>query len=107
MKGKNSKSQIPNSKLSKEETKHVAKLARLNLTPQEVKKFQRQLSEILDYVDVLKKLETTKIEPTSQVTGLENIFREDKTAPSLSFKEVLSGTKNTDKWMFKVKRILL
>jgi len=95
-----------NSKLSEEEVKHVAKLAKLELTPSEVKKFQEQLSEVLAYMEILKEVKTEKTEPTSQVTSLENIFREDKAKTSLSQKEVLSGTKQNYQGFFKIKRIL-
>ncbi len=106
---KKSKSQFrifgTNSKLTKEIVKHIAKLANLRLTPKEVKKFQIQLSEILNYVDKLKKVNTKGVEPASQVTGLKNIFREDKVTPSLSQKEVLSGSKNITQGMFKIPAI--
>ena len=97
---------MKNSKLTPEEVKHVAKLAKLTLTEQEVKKFQNQLSEVLDYVDVLKKIDTKKVEPTSQVTGLENIFRQDQTNQSLSAKEVLANTKEKKDGLFVIKAIL-
>jgi len=93
------------SNLSEEEVKHVAKLAKLTLTEEEIKKFQSQLSEVLNYVDVLKKLETKEIEPTSQVTGLENIFREDQTGQSLSAKEVLANAKEKNNGLFVIKAI--
>jgi len=85
--------------------KHVALLADLKLNQKEVKKFQKQLSEILDYVNVLNELDTQGIEPTSQVTGLENVFREDKPTPSLSQEETLSGAKEKHNNFFKVKAI--
>jgi len=93
------------SNLTEEEVKHVAKLAKLSLSEQEVKKFQGQLSEVLDYIDVLKKLETKNIEPTSQVTGLENVFREDESLKSLSPKEVLLNTKEKKDNLFVIKAI--
>ncbi len=96
---------MENSKLTLEEVKHVAKLAKLTLTEQEIKKFQNQLSEVLDYIDVLKKLETKEIEPTSQVTGLENIFREDQTGQSLSAKEVLANAKEKNNGLFVIEAI--
>ena len=102
---KKSKLKIKNSKLTEREVRHVAKLAGLILALQEIRKFQKQLSEILDYISQLNELDTTKVKPTSQVTGLENVFREDKPRPSLSQKEVLSGAKNTEKGMFKIKAI--
>lgn len=92
-------------KLTKNQVKHVAKLADLKLKEKEMAKFQKQLSDILDYVSQLNKLDTKKVEPTNQVTGLENVFREDKPGPSLSQGEVLSGAKNRKKGMFKVKAI--
>lgn len=64
--------------LSKEEVEHIALLARLGLTEEEVKKYGEQLSSILDYVEQLKEVNTEGIEPTAQVTGLENVMREDK-----------------------------
>lgn len=91
--------------LSKDQVKHIAKLANLKLTPAEINKFRKQLSEVLEYVEQLNKLKTKKVEPTSQVTGLENVFREDEPRPSISQKEVLSGAKKTKKGMFKVKAI--
>lgn len=95
-----------NSNLTEQEVKHVAKLARLSLTPEEVKKFQEQLSEVLAYIEVLKEVKTEKTEPTSQVTSLENVFRKDQSQASLSQKEVLSGAKETHQGFFKIKRIL-
>ncbi len=65
-------------KLSKKEVEHIALLARLGLTEAEIEKFAGQLSSILDYVEQLKEVDTDGIEPTAQVTGLENVTREDK-----------------------------
>jgi len=84
---KNSKFKMQNSKLSKEEVRHIAKLAGLTLSDAEVKKFQSQLNEILSYVGQLKGVKTKNVESTSQVTGLENVFREDKSMPfSIKYK---------------------
>lgn len=94
-----------NLKLSEEKVKHVAKLAKLELSNEEVKKFQQQLQETLDYVEILNELETSGVESTSQVTGLENVFREDEPGQSITQEEALSGTKNSMKGMFKIKAI--
>ena len=64
--------------LTKEEVLHIAKLARLELKDEEVEKFRTQLSEILEYVGQLSKVDTTGIEPISQITGLQNVLREDR-----------------------------
>ena len=85
---------------------HVSKLANLPLTEAEKKKFEKQLSETLDYVKQLKEVDTKGIEPTSQVTGLENVTREDEVKPSLSQEQALSGAKSTHNGFFKVKAIL-
>lgn len=92
-------------KLSKEEVLHIAKLANLSLTSQEVEIFSRQLSETLDYIERLKDLNTDKVSPTFQTTGLKNVTREDKIKPSLSQKEALKNAKSTYKGFFKIKAI--
>jgi len=84
---------------------HVAKLANLSLGPRELKKFESQLSAILTYIAQLDKVETKGVEPTSQVTGLENVKREDNSSPSLSQEEVLKNTKSKHNGLFKVKAI--
>jgi len=64
-------------KLKKEEIEHIAKLARLDLTEDEFEKYGSQLSDVLSYIDQLKEVDVTDTEPTAQVTGLENVLRED------------------------------
>ena len=85
---------------------HVAKLANVPLTQLEKKKFEKQLSEILSYVEKLKEVDTKNVEATSQVTGLENVDREDKASSSLNQEQALSGTKSQRNGFFKVKAIL-
>ncbi len=84
---------------------HVAKLANLKLNENQIKTFQKQLQSILDYIDKLKEVNTAKIEETSQVTGLENVTRNDDTSPSFSPEEALSNTKSQHNGLFKVKGI--
>ncbi len=84
----------------------VAKLANLSLTKEEKEKFEKQLSETLDYVNQLKEIDTNGVEPTSQVTGLENVVRNDEAIPSFSQEESLSNTKNKHNGFFKIKVIL-
>ena len=65
--------------ISKEEVKHIAKLARMELTQEEIESFQKDLSSILDYFEILKKINTNKIEPTFHpFEAEENRIREDK-----------------------------
>lgn len=84
---------------------HIAKLANLKLSLDEEAKFATQLSSVLDYINKLNELDTADVEPTSQVTGLENVMRKDKAAPSLSQQEALSQAKHTHNGMFAVKGI--
>jgi len=63
--------------LSIQQIEHIARLARLEVSEVEKKTYSEQLSAILDYVDQLQKIDTTGVEPTSQVTGLVNNNRED------------------------------
>lgn len=85
---------------------HVAKLANLPLTDEEKKKFESQLEETIQYIEGLNEVDTEGIEPTSQVTGLENVLREDEIKPSLSQEQALSNAKSTHNGLFKVKGIL-
>ncbi|MDA0999723.1 MAG: Asp-tRNA(Asn)/Glu-tRNA(Gln) amidotransferase subunit GatC [bacterium] len=64
--------------ISKEDVLHVSRLARLNLSEEEVEKFRHQLSGILDYISKLNELDTENVPPTSHVLDLVNVFREDK-----------------------------
>lgn len=70
---------------------HVAKLSRLALSEEELKLFQTQLSNILEYIDKLKMLDTTNVEPLSHPLGLRNVFREDQVKPSTPREEALSN----------------
>lgn len=68
----------PYMSLSKEEVEQIAKLARLSLSEQEKVYYGAQLSAILDYIGMLSKVDTDEVEETCQVSGLEDVFREDK-----------------------------
>ena len=63
--------------LSADDVRHIAKLARLTLSDQEVEKFSKELSSILAYVELLQEVDTKGVEPTAHVTGLSNELRED------------------------------
>ncbi len=64
--------------ISKEDVQHIAALARIGLSDEEVEKFKKDLESILDYVKELQEVDTKNIEPTSQVTGSYNVIREDE-----------------------------
>ena len=77
--------------LTPAQVKHIAKLARLQLTPEEVEKMAKELTSILQYVDMLSEVDTTNVEPIAQVTGLTNALREDIVRPSEASPEMLLG----------------
>ncbi len=78
--------------LSKEQVKHVAKLARLDLTDDEAARFAGQLSDVLSYMEILEEVDTDGVEPTSQVTGLTNVTRKDKVEKWCKRDELLAAT---------------
>lgn len=65
--------------LAKEQIEHIAKLSRLELSDEEIMRYGEQLTGILNYVSQLSEVDTSQIEPTAQVTGLKDVFREDET----------------------------
>jgi aspartyl-tRNA(Asn)/glutamyl-tRNA(Gln) amidotransferase subunit C len=92
--------------LSKSEVQHIAQLARLELTEEEIARYQKQLSAILDYITMLQELNTDAVEPTSQVTGLQNILRSDTQEQSLSNHEALANAPDKEEGFFKVKPVI-
>ena len=95
-------------KLTKADVLHVAKLANLDLKDSEVAKFLPQLSSVVDFVSQLNEVDTVGVEPTAQVTGLENVTRPDlvKVDNCLTQDQALSGSDKIYNGFFKVKAIL-
>ena len=93
-------------RLSKEEVRHIALLARLGLSNEDVEKFQEQLSNILENFEILKQVDTKDVPPTAQSVELSNVFREDRIAPSYPQQEVLANAPQKEEGHFKVKAVL-
>lgn len=91
--------------LSKEEIIKIAELARIELTAEDVEKYRRELSTILDYVEELKQVSTEGLTEVSQVTGLINVQREDKPQQAENREEILSQAPETKDGYYKVKAI--
>lgn len=95
------------SKLTKADVLHVAKLAKLDLTENEIKEFLPQLSNVIEHFSQMNKVDISGVEPTSQTTGLENVFRGDEIKESTVTQDTaLSGTDKTHNGYFKVPAIL-
>jgi len=94
--------------LSKDEIQHIAKLARLELTVAELEKYGGQLSVVLNYIDQLKEVDTKGVEPTAQVTGLENVLREDAVLDwdEKEIEEALKDAPEREERFIKVKRVI-
>ena len=92
--------------LSRKDVEHVAHLARLGLTEDELALLEGQLNHILDQYAVLAQLDTEGIPPTAQTIELENILREDTTRPSLPADEILASAPERSGEYFVVPPIL-
>jgi aspartyl-tRNA(Asn)/glutamyl-tRNA(Gln) amidotransferase subunit C len=92
--------------ISQQEVEYVAKLARLEITEAEKEAFSRQLSSILTYIEQLKGIETTGIEPTATVLDQTNVFRDDIVRPGLSAERALANAPEADEGYLRVPRIL-
>jgi len=93
--------------LSIDEVKHIAKLAKLNLSDSQIAQLTPQLTSVLDYVSKIQSLDTKGVIETSQVTGLENVYREDvvDNERMLSQEEALSNAKRSYNGYFVVNAI--
>ena len=83
----------------------IAKLANLLPTSKEKEKYSEQLSDILGYFEKFKKVDTSKVEPTFNVTGQSNVMREDETALCLSQEEALSNASKKKDSIFETKGV--
>lgn len=93
-------------KLTLEEVKHIAELARLQLTDEELARYAEQLSDILDYAARLQSIDTSGISPTDRAITAGNVLREDQVRPGLSQQELLDNAPETEKGQFRVPPIL-
>ncbi|MBI2051329.1 Asp-tRNA(Asn)/Glu-tRNA(Gln) amidotransferase subunit GatC [Candidatus Roizmanbacteria bacterium] len=94
--------------LSKKDVAHLAKLADLKLTDSEIEEYSGQLSSILDYINQLQEVDTSKVESTHSTIGLTNVYSEDKISDVQKLKSLkhLSVAKRNGKKYFAVKRII-
>jgi aspartyl-tRNA(Asn)/glutamyl-tRNA(Gln) amidotransferase subunit C len=93
-------------KLSYEQVRHIAWLARLGLSEEEVEKFSLQLSNILENFEILQQVDTANVPPSTHTIPLQNVFRKDGLAESYSQAEILSNAPKQAEKCFKVQAIL-
>ncbi|GHI00601.1 Asp-tRNA(Asn)/Glu-tRNA(Gln) amidotransferase subunit GatC [Neobacillus kokaensis] len=94
------------SRISTEQVKHVANLARLAITEEEAEKFTKQLDSIIAFAEQLNELDTENVQPTYHVLDMKNVLREDIPKPGLPQEEVLKNAPEHKNGQFKVPSIL-
>lgn len=93
--------------LTREDVLKLARLARLQLTDEEVEAYRKELSDVLKYVALLDNAEVEDLQPTSQVTGLKNVMREDEVVDyGIAPKDLLRLAPKTQDGHIKVKRMI-
>ena len=92
--------------LTTDEVKKIALLARIELSDAEVAKFQKDLSTVLDFIEELKQVDTEGLEIVSQVTGLQNVQRDDEPVMTEHRADILANAPETKDGYYKVKAIL-
>ena len=93
-------------KIDPDQVRRIARLARINLTPEELDQFASQLSDVLDYVDQLNELDTDGVEPTTGPLKISNVFRQDQAVRSLSSEQALANAPRTHGDFFAVPKVL-
>jgi len=93
-------------KVTPEIVKHIAHLARLEFSPEELEKFRQQMEELLSYFTKISELDTEGVPPTSGVLPLFNVMREDELGPTLARDEALKNAPDQDSVFFKIPTIL-
>ncbi len=92
--------------LTREEVEHVAWLARLALTEEEIEMFREQLSAVLEYARSLEEIDLSDVPPTATVLPMRNVMREDEVRPSLPRDVVLANAPDTEDGYFRVRAVL-
>ncbi len=93
-------------KISAEEVRKVAALARLSVSDDEIPQLASELDRILTYVDKLGELDTSEVQPTTHAIPLKNAFREDEVAESLSNSKALANAPRDNGESFVVPRVI-
>jgi aspartyl-tRNA(Asn)/glutamyl-tRNA(Gln) amidotransferase subunit C len=93
-------------KLSREEVLHIAKLARVGVTDEDVERLREQLSDILENFEILQQVDTADVPPTAQPNPLQNVTKDDQVAESLPPEQVLANAPKKEGEYFRVKAVL-
>ena len=92
--------------ITREEVQHVAMLFRMSLSEEEIARLQQQLSQIIDYFQVLQQVDTEGVPPTSHTLSLENVMRDDEPRPSYPTEDILANAPLSEGGFFRVRAVL-
>ena len=93
-------------KMTKELTAYVAELSRIRLDEEETEKMQEELGAVLDYMEILNRLDTEGVEPLSHILGITNVMREDLVKASAAKEDILRNMPETEEGMPVVPRTI-
>ena len=92
--------------LTREEVEHVARLAHVGLSDADVERFRIQLSSILDYFEILERVDTANVPPTAHSLPLENVTRPDEAREPLDHSAILANAPQRSNGYFRVRKVL-
>ena len=92
--------------LERSQIEHIASLARIGLTEEEIELFGEQLSQILEEFEVLSELDTSGVTPTGHAGGLQTVMRDDLAEDSLDSEDVLKNAPRREGEFFRVNAVL-
>ncbi len=91
--------------LSTADVEHIAELAKLALTADEIEQYRRQLSDILEHFETLKQVDTSSVPPTASVLPLRTVLRADQVRPSLPTEDALANAPDREDGFFRVRAV--
>lgn len=92
--------------VSLDEVRHLAALSEIQLSDSELESLTTDIDNIVSYINQLDELDTDQVEPTFQLTGLQNVWRDDKIEPQLSREKLLNLAPDTENNQVKVPKVL-
>ena len=88
------------------DVRYIARLARLELSDEEVARYQAQLSDVLTFVEALRKVDVSEVEPTAHASPVFNVFRPDETQSSFTAAEALANAPRQANNLFVVTKVV-
>jgi aspartyl-tRNA(Asn)/glutamyl-tRNA(Gln) amidotransferase subunit C len=92
--------------ISKEEIIHIAKLASLNLSDEEIEKYTNDMQEILEFANTVNNVNTDDIKETIGINGAYNVFRKDEVKQTIGKEELLKNAPSQDEGMFRIPKVI-